>query len=585
MLLVWAGCGDFPSALEQTEFEDFLDSTQGGDAQTDAGDTGDPDFHPMLCSSEPGCSPITELDFGMVAVGTAVTRTIRVDTAGQDPGELANIKADPAFLKVAVYQGPPESLIPANFPVAVTAGKAATVEVTLNAGVAPGELTVNPLRFELSSGPDLILTVTGTIVGCSAPEANCNDSWEDGCEASLEAPETCGSCTNECQAVGGTPICEAGLCSVDCPGSLSTAALSDDFSHAELVGWKATDPEGGVPGSWATQDGGLVQSAATAGAYLWRGDPAWTDYTLSATLTVPTGATGALMVRYVTADERFYALQLDGDGMLSVVESIKGTASSHFGPEKQASANGVALELRVAGGVLTARIGDTPIGPITDQAQTIDAGAVGLWAAGAGVRFEDVKVTLSTTCVGHCETIDCANGGVCMPGTSTATCDCPDSWEGATCGTKLDPCEPNPCGPKEVCEATPGGFECPCALGFEEEEAGTGCKDVDECDDEPTLCNGLGEECKNTQGSYECGCQPGYQKDGEVCVAGSGPTPCEAEGTCTQEDCPGTTGCACVLSPKSKWECITQCTKDDDCPTGGPVLTCDNTDKGICVPG
>ena len=57
--------------------------------------------------------------------------------------------------------------------------------------------------------------------GCAAGFANCNGQLNDGCEADLSSPLTCGSCTNVCNANGGTAICNTdGTCDITCnPGS------------------------------------------------------------------------------------------------------------------------------------------------------------------------------------------------------------------------------------------------------------------------------------------------------------------------------------------------------------------------------
>ena len=37
------------------------------------------------------------------------------------------------------------------------------------------------------------------------------------------------------------------------------------------------------------------------------------------------------------------------------------------------------------------------------------------------------------------------------------------------------------------------------------------CVNVDECSENPNLCNGKNEECHDTDGAYECKCKSGFQ--------------------------------------------------------------------------
>ena len=62
-----------------------------------------------------------------------------------------------------------------------------------------------------------------------------------------------------------------------------------------------------------------------------------------------------------------------------------------------------------------------------------------------------------------------------------------------------------------TCVNTPGGFRCICDNGFSGD--GFNCTDINECLDEPNLCeNGA---CINTDGSFSCDCQKGFMHPAE----------------------------------------------------------------------
>ncbi|MEE6486234.1 hypothetical protein FKM82_014549, partial [Ascaphus truei] len=65
---------------------------------------------------------------------------------------------------------------------------------------------------------------------------------------------------------------------------------------------------------------------------------------------------------------------------------------------------------------------------------------------------------------------------------------------------------------KPVCINTYGGYKCRpnrrCNRGFEPNEDGTACVDVDECTLGTHDCSDL---CVNTDGAYSCQCQPGFR--------------------------------------------------------------------------
>ena len=77
---------------------------------------------------------------------------------------------------------------------------------------------------------------------------------------------------------------------------------------------------------------------------------------------------------------------------------------------------------------------------------------------------------------------------------------------------KWTPCESN----ISTCLNTPGSYECKCQPGYEKNEMGDSCLDIDECS---LLGNEIGRIkyncplnsiCENFPGGYKCECEPGY---------------------------------------------------------------------------
>ncbi|KAK8406643.1 hypothetical protein O3P69_007314 [Scylla paramamosain] len=81
----------------------------------------------------------------------------------------------------------------------------------------------------------------------------------------------------------------------------------------------------------------------------------------------------------------------------------------------------------------------------------------------------------------------------------------------------IDECiEDNPCRQNERCTNTLGSYKCQprlnCYAGFEMNEAGTQCVDIDECAKGTHQCVG-NQLCSNRQGSYICYCPQGFRRN------------------------------------------------------------------------
>lgn len=73
------------------------------------------------------------------------------------------------------------------------------------------------------------------------------------------------------------------------------------------------------------------------------------------------------------------------------------------------------------------------------------------------------------------------------------------------------------CGSYAKCENKIGSYLCHCESGFKNNNGKGTCQDIDECADNPNLCQHM---CVNTWGSYRCSCQSGFRlsADNKTCT-------------------------------------------------------------------
>lgn len=62
---------------------------------------------------------------------------------------------------------------------------------------------------------------------------------------------------------------------------------------------------------------------------------------------------------------------------------------------------------------------------------------------------------------------------------------------------------------KFMCKNLIGSFMCICPEGYSQIGLSDECRDVDECSENPNLCNN--GRCVNLQGSYRCDCYEGFE--------------------------------------------------------------------------
>ena len=61
-----------------------------------------------------------------------------------------------------------------------------------------------------------------------------------------------------------------------------------------------------------------------------------------------------------------------------------------------------------------------------------------------------------------------------------------------------------------------GSYDCACRQGYQVDNDGRGCVDVDECENDTHRCQNPAR-CVNLEGTYDCECDSGYNKRGRAC--------------------------------------------------------------------
>ncbi|MBV72346.1 MAG: hypothetical protein CMH52_13560, partial [Myxococcales bacterium] len=113
-----------------------------------------------------------------------------------------------------------------------------------------------------------------------------------------------------------------------------------------------------------------------------------------------------------------------------------------------------------------------------------------------------------------CFNAPCQNGGTCIDGDASYTCECPAGYGGANCEVDIDDCAVNPCQNGGACADGVNSFVCTCAAGFD----GDTCENnIDDCADNPCLNGGV---CTDGIATYTCDCADGFI--GNTCQLESG---------------------------------------------------------------
>jgi hypothetical protein len=173
--------------------------------------------------------------------------------------------------------------------------------------------------------------------------------------------------------------------------------------------------------------------------------------------------------------------------------------------------------------------------------------------------------TDETSCedVDDCADAPCLNGGTCVDGVASFTCECADGFEGEDCGVNTDDCTEDACLNGGTCVDGVASFTCECADGFEGEDCGV---NTDDCVEAPCLNGGT---CVDGVASFTCECADGFE--GEDCGVNTDDcveAPCLNGGTCVD----GVTSYTCECADGFGGEDCVECT-DLQIVKTGPVTT------------
>ncbi|XP_076085387.1 sushi, von Willebrand factor type A, EGF and pentraxin domain-containing protein 1-like [Mytilus galloprovincialis] len=123
-------------------------------------------------------------------------------------------------------------------------------------------------------------------------------------------------------------------------------------------------------------------------------------------------------------------------------------------------------------------------------------------------HFEGTHCETNTdNCVGN----DCENGATCVDGLSSYTCNCAEDFEGDFCETRIDDCENNPCLNGATCVDGINSYTCTCP----DSHTGEHCEiDIDFCDGVNCLNGG---SCQDGLLTFTCNCDQSTAYYGQFC--------------------------------------------------------------------
>ncbi|XP_071960612.1 uncharacterized protein [Antedon mediterranea] len=147
------------------------------------------------------------------------------------------------------------------------------------------------------------------------------------------------------------------------------------------------------------------------------------------------------------------------------------------------------------------------------------ANTYGSFVCSCRAGFRLTEMGLKCKDINECLHDNAGCAEMCINARGSYRCDC------ATPNTVLDDdkitcrepsvCETNNGGCQHICNKANSDAYCSCHLGFELNEDGKGCQDIDECSRAPSPydihSNQCNQHCINTPGSYYCDCEEGFE--------------------------------------------------------------------------
>ncbi|GFQ93295.1 uncharacterized protein TNCT_418101, partial [Trichonephila clavata] len=116
---------------------------------------------------------------------------------------------------------------------------------------------------------------------------------------------------------------------------------------------------------------------------------------------------------------------------------------------------------------------------------------------------------------GRCIACNCGLDKVnCDLVNNTKHCKCPVGYEDVhgSCEDINECLTNNTCHPTAKCINTVGSYDCKCEKGYRKHEREDACEDINECDEDPDLCQTSNRvKCVNLPGTYKCECLRGFE--------------------------------------------------------------------------
>ncbi|KAI0216879.1 hypothetical protein LSAT2_031181 [Lamellibrachia satsuma] len=181
--------------------------------------------------------------------------------------------------------------------------------------------------------------------------------------------------------------------------------------------------------------------------------------------------------------------------------------------------------------------------------------------------------------VDACASNPCGDGGTCVNGDNSYTCNCKPGHKCPHCLDSRNMCYSDPCQNSGECLGKPDSYACKCNTGY----SGINCEtDINDCANAPCANGGT---CMDAVNDYTCDCAPGYTgKDCSDDINDCANAPCANGGTCIDAVNDYTCECAPGYTGKDCSDDINDCA-NAPCTNGGTCLDAVNDYTCECAPG